>query len=70
MGDALSRLGSGDVVALGAIVIAGIVIVVSVVAVQWRKYHEAETMADLKRDLAVQGKSPEEIERILKAGNS
>jgi hypothetical protein len=57
------------VVALAAVIIAGIVIIVGFAAVQWRKYHEAEAMADLKRDLAAQGKSPEEIDRILKAGN-
>ena len=69
MGDALSRLNSGDVVSLVGVVITGIVIVAGVVALQWRKYHEAEMMTDLKRDLAAQGKSTEEIERILKAGN-
>jgi hypothetical protein len=40
---------------------------IGVVAKQWRKAHEAEMEASLKVELIKQGRSVEEIERVLKA---
>lgn len=50
-----------------AIVCGCLVAVVATVAKQWRKAREAELEAALKADLIKQGRSGEEIEKILRA---
>ena len=50
-----------------AIVCGCLVAVVATVAKQWRKSREAELEAALKADLIKQGRSAEEIEKILRA---
>ncbi len=41
--------------------------IVSTLAVNWRKAREAEVEASLKAELIKQGRSAEEIERVLRA---
>jgi hypothetical protein len=45
-----------------------IVAVVSSVAKNWRKVHESEHLAALKQSMIERGMSPDDIERVLRAG--
>lgn len=48
-------------------VVGGIVALVAIIAENWRKAHVANQEVSLKRDLVAQGRSPDDIERILQA---
>jgi hypothetical protein len=50
-----------------AIVCSTLGTIVGVIAKQWRKAREAEIEASLKAELIKQGRSADEIERVLKA---
>lgn len=68
MSELLSRLEPSHIipiVAIGGGILWGIV---SSLAVAWTKVRKAELQANLKRDLVGQGRSADEIERILAAG--
>ncbi len=52
---------------IAAILGGAIYAIVSVVAVQWRKAREADVEASLKAELIKQGRSAEEIERVIRA---
>jgi hypothetical protein len=49
-----------------AIVCGALTTVIGTVAKEWRKAREAEMEASLKVELIKQGRSPEEIERVLR----
>jgi hypothetical protein len=53
-----------------AIVASTLCYAIAEVAKQWRKAREAEINAALKADLIKQGRSADEIERILKVSGS
>jgi hypothetical protein len=55
---------------LGLIAIIGglVTVVVSIVAVQWRKTYEAEVNAQLKIQMLEMGLKPDEVALVLEAG--
>jgi hypothetical protein len=53
-----------------AIVCSTLGAAIATVAKEWRKAREAELEASLKSELLQQGRSPEEIERVLKASGN
>jgi hypothetical protein len=52
-----------------AIVCSTLGAAIATIAKEWRKAREAELEASLKAELISQGRSPEEIERVLKASS-
>ena len=68
MFELLSKLNSGELLALVA-VIGGVIIMVTVcLATQWRVVRIAETEGALKQQMVDKGMSPAEIDQVLKAG--
>ena len=69
--DFLSRIPSGDIVAVAAIVLgisAGIIIAVtSIISTQIRRYRERRLSADLAQDMLDRGMSADEIAQVLRA---
>jgi hypothetical protein len=53
--------------AVGMFLSVAIIAVGCTIAVQWRKARQAELEAALKREMLQQGKSPDEIVRVLRA---
>ena len=49
------------------IVFGSLATIVGVLAKEWRRWREAELEASLKAELIKQGRSPEEIEKVLRA---
>jgi len=66
MSDIKSIVFSPFTIPIVAIIGCTIYGIVAVVAKQWRKTREAEIEAALKADLIKQGRSAEEIERVLR----
>lgn len=50
-------------------IVIGVVIVVSVLADQWRKVRQREIDANLKMEMVRQGMSADDIERVMSAGS-
>ncbi len=67
MSEFLSRLNGGELIGLCFFVIAGVIAIVSVVAGVWYHWRKTEIEASLKAEMIKQGRSAEEIERILRA---
>lgn len=63
----LSRMNGGELIGFTAVFLGGVIAAVAIVASQWRLVKVAEQEALLKRELAGQGRSAEEIERIVSA---
>jgi hypothetical protein len=70
MSELLSRLEPGHIIPIVAIVGGILWGIVSSLAMAWTKIRKAELQATLKRELIAQGRSADEVERILAAGSS
>jgi hypothetical protein len=67
MSDVLSQLGRDQLTAILCLGIVALVAIVGIVAGVWCHWRKAELEASLKAELIKQGRSVEEIERVLKA---
>jgi SOS response regulatory protein OraA/RecX len=69
MNDLLSRIHPDALIPLVALLGGAAVFLVWIIAHYWAKARQAELHASLKLELLRQGKSAEEIERVLQAGS-
>jgi hypothetical protein len=68
MTEFLSRLNSGDAIALVSISGGMLIGLLSIVAGVWHKVRSEEIAANLKRDMLDRGMSADEIKTVLEAG--
>ncbi|HEY4232883.1 MAG TPA: hypothetical protein VGM76_05640 [Lacipirellulaceae bacterium] len=68
MTEFMSRLSSGDAIALVAISGGMLVGILSIAAGIWHKVRSEEIAANLKRDMLDRGMSADEIKTVLEAG--
>jgi hypothetical protein len=68
MNEFLSRLNSGDAIALVSVGAGLLITVFCVGAGVWHKVRAEEIAADLKKDMLDRGMSADEIKTILEAG--
>lgn len=67
MSDLLSKLDGGELIPIIMFLVGGVLGIVGIIAGVWYHWRKTEIEASLKAEMIKQGRSAEEIERILKA---
>lgn len=67
MGELFSRFNAGEIIGLISVLAGCTVAITAIVCAHWWKLRQAELDASLKAEMLRQGKSVDEIERLLRA---
>jgi|SRR5215471_5723880 len=67
MSELMSKLDGGEIIPIFMFAVMGVVAIVATIAGVWYHWRKSEIEASLKAEMVKQGRSAEEIERILKA---